>query len=362
MASEFEPERRLPSSAAPRWGRLIALAYLLILLALVTDLVTGPSFTFSPLLAAVPVLAAAGTRKPWVPLAAGAVALAGVWLLAALNDEVGTVVHATSAAAVAAVAAASAASVALVADRERRLVELRSVAEAAQEALLRPVPPRIGRLRTAVRYAPAAAEARIGGDLYAVVESPYGVRVLLGDVRGKGLGAVETAADVLGVFREAAVLETDLAEVAGRLDAVVARRPGEEEFVTAVLLSVPPTGPAALVNCGHPPPMLRTGRQVAEVEPAAWSPPLALLGMTGGRYPVQPLPLEPGQTLLLYTDGISEARDAAGRFYPLAERLSSMPTDPGPGALLDQLLADVRRYTVDGLTDDAAVLALTRAG
>ncbi|MFJ1708778.1 PP2C family protein-serine/threonine phosphatase [Kitasatospora sp. NPDC088346] len=362
MVSEDDPHRRLPPAASPRWGRLVVCAYVLIALALLGDILTAPDVTFSPLLAAVPVLAGTGTRRAWVPLAAGFAALAGVAVLALLNSQVDSVVHATSAAAVAAVTVSSAASVALVADRERRLAELRSVAEAAQQALLRPVEPRVGGLEVAVRYAPAMAEARIGGDLYAVVDSPFGVRVLLGDVRGKGLGAVETAADVMGVFREAAVSEADLSAVAGRLDAVVARRPGDEEFVTAVLVSVPADGaPAGVVNCGHPPPLLRTGRLVSEVDPPAWSPPLALLGLTGGRYPVQQLPLEAGDVLLLYTDGVSEARDASGTFYPVAERLSAMPPAESPEPLLDRLLGDVRAYTVHGLTDDAAMLALTRA-
>ncbi|WP_033819633.1 PP2C family protein-serine/threonine phosphatase [Kitasatospora sp. MBT63] len=360
MASDDESDARLPPAASPRWGRFILGAYVLITLVLLVDLFTGPRLTFSPLLAAVPVLAGTGTRRPWVPLAAGGVALAAVGVLAVLNGQVGTGVHAASAAAVATVAVSSSASVALVADRERRLAQLRSVAEAAQQALLRPVAPRIGGLRAAVRYAPAAAEARIGGDLYAVLDSPFGVRVLLGDVRGKGLGAVETAADVLGVFREAAVSEADLGRIAGRLDATVARRPGDEEFVTAVLVSVPEHGSASLVNCGHPAPLLRTRHRVDEVDPPAWSPPLALLGLTGGCYPVQQVPLGPGDLLLLYTDGVSEARDTAGVFYPLAERLSAMPAGEGPEPLLDRLLADVRAYTPHGLDDDAALLALAR--
>lgn len=68
------------------------------------------------------------------------------------------------------------------------------MAEVAQRVLLRPVPRRAGHLRAAVSYTSAMAEARIGGDLYEVVTGPSGVRVIVGDVQGKGLEAVETSA------------------------------------------------------------------------------------------------------------------------------------------------------------------------
>jgi serine phosphatase RsbU (regulator of sigma subunit) len=206
----------------------------------------------------------------------------------------------------------------------------------------------------------AEAEARIGGDLYEVIRTPFGVRLLLGDVCGKGLGAVETAADVLGVFREAARAEPDLAKVAGRLDSALARRPASEEFVTAVLVGVPETpGPAIMVNCGHPPPLLCRDGRISEVEPPADAPPLGLLGLVGGSYRARSLTFDCGDLLLLYTDGVAEARDKADRFYPLAQRLAVL-SHREPEALLDELLVDVRTYVGSGLTDDAALLAVRR--
>ncbi len=81
----------------------------------------------------------------------------------------------------------------------------------------------------------------------------------MGDVRGKGLDAVEIAADVLGVFREVAHEVYTLAEVARRIDASLARRPAAplEEFVTAVLAEIDPAaGSLTIYNCGHPPPLV----------------------------------------------------------------------------------------------------------
>lgn len=362
MAEGHQRTARLPPLLPSHRARaLIAGAYLLIAGVLVADLLSGSASTFSPVLAAVPVLASTGTRRPGVPLFAGMLATVMVGVLWIANSGVPVVVHLTSAATVLAVTCTSTASVALVAARERELAQVRTVSEAAQQALLRPVPHRVGPLRIAVRYAAAAAEARIGGDLYDVVSTPYGVRLLLGDVRGKGLAAVDTAADVLGVFRDAARSEPDTAAVATRMDAALARREQGEEFVTAVLLTVPPGGgPAVLVNCGHPPPaLLHPGRGMTLLHPPADAPPLGLLGLVTAGYAPLTLAFDPGDILLLYTDGVCEARDAAGRFYPLARRLERLPRDD-PDILLETLLADVLLYGGGTMNDDAALLAVRR--
>ncbi|MGW6916500.1 PP2C family protein-serine/threonine phosphatase [Kitasatospora sp. NPDC054939] len=356
---------RPPSSAPPaplrlpRQARVLLLcAALLLTAAVVIDVLAGPGTTVSPLLAAVPILAGAATRAARVPLLAGVVAVTGVGLLELSNHGLPESVHVTALVTVVAATLASTANVALVAARERELLQVRTVAEAAQRALLRPPPDRVGPLRVAVRYAAAAAEARIGGDLYEVVETPHGVRILLGDVQGNGLSAVETAADVLGAFRASAGGEADLARLAERLDEALTGRPSQERFVTALLLNVPPlAGPAEYVNCGHPHPLLRREGLVSELVPPEHAPPLGLLGLSGAGYRKGRFEPRTGDLLLLYTDGVSEARDTTGRFYPLAERLAALPTQD-PEAVLDRLLADVRAYAGGGPDDDAALLAL----
>lgn len=92
--------------------------------------------------------------------------------------------------------------------------------------------------------------------------------------------------------------------------------------------------------------------------PAYAAPPLGLRGLTGDGYPTGGFEPLPGDLLLLYTDGITEARNAEGRFYPLEERLPGLPAG-SPADLLEDLLADVDGWVGDaGLTDDAALLAL----
>src|SRR5437763_15382154 len=88
--------------------------------------------------------------------------------------------------------------------RERRLAQVIKVAEAAQRAILLPVPEQLGPVRVAVIYEGAASDAVVGGDLYGFVVTSHGLRILVGDVRGKGLDAVRMSAQVLATFRERA--------------------------------------------------------------------------------------------------------------------------------------------------------------
>ncbi|MER6127934.1 PP2C family protein-serine/threonine phosphatase [Streptomyces sp. NPDC001795] len=250
--------------------------------------------------------------------------------------------------------------------RERTLATVRSVAETAQRVLLRPVPRRLGQVTVETLYLSAAAEARIGGDLYEAVPTAYGVRLLIGDVRGKGLVAVETAATMLGAFREAAHDERDLTGVARRVETSMTRRaelPGSdmaERFVTAVFAEIPDHEPVVrLVNCGHPPPLLISHGQVTELDAVDPSPPINLGVLAGNDHRVEVDPFHPGDQLLLYTDGVTETRDRTGEFYPLIERIRSW-AELSPRELLDRLHQDLLDFSGGNLNDDTAALAAYR--
>ncbi|GHD97025.1 PP2C family protein-serine/threonine phosphatase [Streptomyces naganishii] len=251
--------------------------------------------------------------------------------------------------------------------RERTLATVRSVAETAQRVLLRPVPRRLGAVCVETLYLSAAAEARIGGDLYEAVPTAYGVRLLVGDVRGKGLVAVETAATILGAFREAAHDEPDLVGVAHRMERSMSRHaaqlPGgeaSERFVTAVFAEIPDGEHVVrLVNCGHPPPLLLGPDRVVELHATSPSPPVNLAALAGNGYRVDTEPFRPGDQLLLYTDGVTETRDRDGVFYPLPERIRQWAGLP-PRELLDHLHEDLVAYSDGHLDDDIAALAAYR--
>ena len=353
------------------WSRTIwVLPFIGIALVIALDLSSGnPDVTFEPALTAGPALAAVVTNRTWYPLAVGAVTVGTAFGLAAYDHQLGQSVHSASVFAIVLIAAIGATSVLLRNRQTQALADARLVSEVAQRVLLRSIPARIGPVRTAVHYAAAAAHARIGGDLYEVVQTRYGIRAVIGDVRGKGLGAVETAAAVLGAFREAAHQEPQLDRVAGWLADSLHRalhendhEGTEEEFVTLALVSIRPDRVAEIVNCGHPSPLLlRLDTPVLALDPPWPVPPLGVLEPEEVRPPVLELPLQDGDRVLLFTDGVIEARDRWGGFYPLAERLPDCATSDDPAELLDRLHQDVRRHVGRQLGDDAAMLLLQYA-
>ncbi len=152
-------------------------------------------------------------------------------------------------------------------------------------------------------------------------------------MRGKGLGAVEVAADIIGRFREVAHGVGTLNEVAYRLDAGLSRRWGQyEEFVTALLAEIDPDrGKLTILNCGHPPPLLISPEDgVTVLEVRAPAPPLGLITLGSDAGAKQVFTFKPNDQLLLYTDGVTEARDASREFYPLDERVKALAPKAQP--------------------------------
>ncbi|MFG2369382.1 PP2C family protein-serine/threonine phosphatase [Streptomyces mirabilis] len=268
----------------------------------------------------------------------------------------------TASASVAGVTGVGIAAAVMRSRREAEPASVKSIAEVAQRVLLRPVPRTAGPLQAAVSYTLAVAEARIGGDLYEVVASPHGIRVIVGDVQSKGLAAVETAAVVLGAFREAAHDEPDLLGLGERLERSVARELEGEKFVTAVLAEIGSDREVVFLNYGHPAPMVvRQDGTVDFPQPPAFALPLGL----GARGVEGPKPYRvdfaPGEQLLLYTDGVTEARDGEGSFCPLADPVHLLK-DPDAHLALDALREDLVRHASGPPHDDAAMLLLRYHG
>ncbi|MFC8915962.1 PP2C family protein-serine/threonine phosphatase [Streptomyces sp. NPDC047821] len=246
--------------------------------------------------------------------------------------------------------------------RDAQLVSVRSVAEAAQLAVLPPMPERVGPVRCGALYRAAERGTLVGGDLYDVQPGPYGVRAIVADVQGHGLAAVGTVAALLGTFREAVLDEPELAGVAARLDrrlVVDASGRGDTEvFATAVLMEFPADGSAVRVlSCGHPAPLLVDGHGVREVELVPGAP--LGLGLADFRAPrTVSVPMRPTDVLLAHTDGVTEARDGTGAFYPLASRLGALARPVSPVELVRAVWRDLSSYAGE-VGDDVALLALS---
>jgi serine phosphatase RsbU (regulator of sigma subunit) len=177
-------------------------------------------------------------------------------------------------------------------------------------------------------------------------------------VQGKGLAAVRTAAVVLGAFREAAFDEADLAAIAARIEVSLKYQTAAEEFVTVVIgQAVVDEGSVTILNCGHPPPLLVRAGSVATIDDPDPGLPLGLAALAPSTRTTVTVPFSPGDQLLCYTDGVSEARDRSGTFYPLARTAELLVSDNQEIAL-ERLQSDVIRYVGRSLDDDAALMLI----
>ncbi|MQY35929.1 hypothetical protein SRB17_39250 [Streptomyces sp. RB17] len=258
--------------------------------------------------------------------------------------------------------------------KERQTLHIQDIAETTRRTVLRPLPSPWAGVEHAGVYLAADVDARVGGDFYDIQPSPHGTRLFVGDVQGKGLGAVETAAALLGTFREAAYHEADLATVAERLEIRMLRhrmhttalgRGDGDRFATAVLIGFPDDAAERIevVNFGHEAPLAVGPRGVREL-PSGEGLPLGFADLLGGLPPVHRVPLAADETLLLVTDGVTEARDRRGTFYPLALELApevaAGPEHTDPARLVRWVRDGVLRHSGGRLNDDTTVFAVRR--
>ncbi len=253
--------------------------------------------------------------------------------------------------------------------RTRELDRVRRVSAATQRVVLRPLPARAGPLSIASAYRAFDADSTIGGDLYAVTRAAGSTRLVIGDVRGKGLASIGSTAVMLGTFRAVAHRQLPLPELAAHLEGAVrwdiAENAGPdtevgESFVTAVIADIPDDEPVVhLISCGHPPPLLlRHDRATALTVPEP-APPVGLGSLSADPVTPTTFPFAQGDRLLLYTDGVSETRDHNGVFYPLAERVTIW-ADLAPEDLVHKITDDLVAYAATPLNDDMALVVVQR--
>jgi hypothetical protein len=242
-----------------------------------------------------------------------------------------------------------------------RFVTLGEVARSAQRAIMRPDPPKVEGVDVEVRYLSAATQAQIGGDVYEAVDTPFGLRVLVADARGKGLEAVHSAAAVVGSFREWAQEEKELADLLCRLNGSARRELARDDFVTALVAQLDGLRLTFALS-GHPPPVRFRGAsaQRLQVPPSA---PLSLFD--DDELPIAgQIDLEPGDLILMYSDGLSEARDRNGAFFPFDAELSQLIASK-PDAPMDELISDflevLREFVDSNLGDDMVLVAVRLA-
>ncbi|MCF3962123.1 PP2C family protein-serine/threonine phosphatase [Streptomyces fuscigenes] len=352
-------------------GGLAMIPFVLIATISAVDIQAPETVHLGPLLVIAPALMAALAGARLTALV-GVLAVAAQVVIAVFHGGISTPNHVAQ---IIGLAVLSALVVVVSLARERRnrqLYRARSVAETAQRVLLRPPPPRIGPLRVAWLYLTAEDETEIGGDLFATTRAAHpSTRAIIGDVRGSGLSSVGEASIVLGAFREGAHRHASLSSLVTVLEESVHRDleevadtasdPGEH-FITALVMDLPDHGTRAeMINCGHPPPLLVHEHEVSVLHARRPLPPLGV-GTLPAPPHLHPDPFDfaPGDLLVLYTDGVVEARSPDGTFYPLPERVASFPTT-SPDILLRHIHDDLLAHTGGQPGDDAALLIIERA-
>ncbi len=209
------------------------------------------------------------------------------------------------------------------------------------------------------------ASARlIGGDYFDYVPLPgRRLAVALGDVSGKGISAALLMARLSAAVRFVLATEPNLAEAVRGLNAVM-MQVDADRFITFVAAVIDLEDfSLTLVNAGHPPLLCRdgSGTAIREIGEAEIGLPL---GVFDRPYEEVHLRLKPGDSLVIYTDGITEARDPKGDFYGIDRLRAVVQAGPGDAAPLGEaILSDVRRFSAGRpQSDDLTLVCLTRTG
>jgi serine phosphatase RsbU (regulator of sigma subunit) len=211
-----------------------------------------------------------------------------------------------------------------------------------------------GGLSVHVRYLPVQVN---GGDIYAVTRTKFGLRLLIGDVMGTGAQASETGAQILSGWRAIAATEPTLAGVAVRLHGMVS----PERFATALMMNFDGDPWTEFICCGHPPPLLLRAGSATFVDTYEAAPPLGLLDMGDGWCKPGTFRFTGSDRLLLYTDGVTEARDDAGTFFPLAEcARAAMRLYRDDEDLLDAVMSGLNAHIGAAARDDVLVVTVSR--
>ena len=239
-----------------------------------------------------------------------------------------------------------------------RLFEQRRVAQMLQRSLLPSDLPQPAGLTVSATYLPAAAKQVVGGDWYDVIPLPDGrVGVAIGDVVGHGLEAATWMGALRSALRAYAVQGLSPAEVAPLLGRF-ATTAGNGRMATYLYGVVDSRRTAfTFVNASHPPPLLVRPDGTAEIVRSPLLPPLGTSLLSAARE--KQVELDPGATLVLYTDGLVERRGdrLATRQQELHDAAAAAPADP---ELLSQALIE-RMVGAEPPADDVAVLSLQRA-
>jgi serine phosphatase RsbU (regulator of sigma subunit) len=243
-------------------------------------------------------------------------------------------------------------------ERERIEQELR-VARGIQQTLLPKTLPELEGHQIAVHYQPAR---EVGGDFYDFLQLQDGrLGLIVGDVSGKGVPAALVMAITRTMLRAAYRLGSPApGEILEQVNNILYRDIPPNMFVTCFYAILDPmSGGLVYANAGHDLPYLHHGHGDAE-ELRARGMPLGL--MPNMSYEQKEITLEPGESILLYSDGLVEAHDSQREMFGFPRMQGFVGAHPDAATLIDFLLAELERFTGEEWEqeDDITLLTLQR--
>ena len=199
----------------------------------------------------------------------------------------------------------------------------------------------------------------VGGDFFDYVDLPSGqFGFIVGDVAGKGAPAALLAAAVLGMFSAESIYQGSPASVVSRLNRGLFRRAIENRFLTAFYGILGPDGAFTYTNAGHNAPVLASASGLRRLETGG----LVLGLFEHATFDEETVLLSPGDFIVAFSDGVTEAFDIEGQEYTDERLLASIERHRGktPQALLDALLADVKTFTGEATQNDDLTLVMVQ--
>jgi phosphoserine phosphatase RsbU/P len=194
----------------------------------------------------------------------------------------------------------------------------------------------------------------IGGDFYDAVNTPDGLAIVLADVAGKGVSAALLASTLQGMINSQLTAGMPLSEIVASANRFLTSKRIGEKYATVVIARLRHDGELEYVNCGHIPPLLICNNEI--IRPAHGNLPVGLLANT--TYESDHYSLHPGDRLVLVTDGVTEAENAAGDFFD-NERLEAAAKQGG----MQEIFNAVSEFCGSTpLNDDCTIIEMVYSG
>jgi sigma-B regulation protein RsbU (phosphoserine phosphatase) len=207
-------------------------------------------------------------------------------------------------------------------------------------------------------YAPAGI---VSGDYCDLIPAQSGdFYFILGDVMGKGVAASMLMVHLQAMFRTLISMGLPLRELVERASRVFCESTLPTHYATLVCGRAGDSGDIEVCNAGHPPPLLISGGGIAQIDPTG----LPLGAFCDEQFTTSRVHVEPGQAILLYTDGLSEARDSSGQMYgsDRIRDLALMHQVNQPKDLIEVCLKDLAAFRKDvPVGDDLTIMAIRRS-